>query len=67
MFAVDVKGGAAWLRELLPAEDAAKIPPNLGNDLSDVYMAQSYSESGTQSGEFVVSQPFVDQLRALAE
>lgn len=66
LFAVNVQGATDWLRDVMPADKASEIPASLGNDLSDVYVAQSYSESGTQTGQFVVSQPFIDQLRALA-
>lgn len=67
LFAVDVKTGAAWIKDLLPPEDAAQIPPNLGNDLSDFFVVGSYSkETGSQSGELVLSQAVIDQIRALA-
>lgn len=67
VFAFSVKGMMDWLRAVLPPEAVAKIPPNIGNDLGDFYFAQSYGATGAQSGEFVISQPFIDQLRALAK
>jgi hypothetical protein len=67
LLAVDVSRAADWLRAILPPDGAARIPPNLGNALSDVAMATSYAKSGTQTGELVVSQAFIDQLRALAQ
>jgi hypothetical protein len=66
LWAVDVKQGSDLLRQLLPPEDAAKIPPSLGNDLSDVWFSSSYGRAGSQTGEFSISQGFIDQLRALA-
>jgi hypothetical protein len=67
VFAFDVKGMLDWLRALMPAEESAKIPPNLGSALGDLYFVQSYGSTGAQSGEFVLSQAFIDQLRALAK
>jgi hypothetical protein len=67
LLAIDVARGANWMRDILPADSAARIPQNMGNALSDVSMATSYAQSGTQTGELVISQPFLDQLRALAE
>lgn len=67
MFAVNVKGGVDWLKELMPADKAAQIPPNLGNGLDDFFMASSTAATGSTSGEFVVSQRFIDQIRALAK
>ena len=67
VFALDVKGGAAWLKDLMPPEEAGQIPPNLGNDLSDFFVVGSYSKkTGSQSGEIVMSQALIDQIRALA-
>lgn len=66
VFAFDVKGLFAWLSEIMPAAERAKLPPGIGNDLSDVFLAQSYGETGAQSGEFVVSQALINQIRALA-
>lgn len=67
VFAFNVKGMMGWLGELLPPEARAKMPPNIGNDLGDLYFAQSYGSTGAQSGEFVISQALVNQLRALAK
>ncbi|MFO0634621.1 MAG: hypothetical protein U0168_17395 [Nannocystaceae bacterium] len=67
IFAFDVKGMFAWVSELMPAEERAKLPAGIGSDLSDVFMAASYGDNGSQSGEIVVSQTLIDQLRALAK
>lgn len=67
VFAVDVKRMFGWLAEIMPADERAKLPPGIGNDLSDVFFAQSYGSTGAQSGEFVMSQALIDQLRALAK
>jgi hypothetical protein len=66
LYAVDVKQSADFVRQLLPPEEAAKIPSPLGNDLSDAYFSSSYGRAGTQTGEFNVSQAFIDQIRAFA-
>lgn len=66
VFGVSVKGAIAWLGEIVPPEEMSKVPPGLGNDLSDIFMAASYADTGAQSGEFVVSQKLIDQVRALA-
>lgn len=66
IFGASVAGALAWAREIVPAEEMSKVPPGLGNDLSDVFMAASYGDNGAQSGEFVISQKLVDQVRALA-
>jgi hypothetical protein len=67
LLAVDVRRAADWLRELMPADAASRIPATLGQALSDVTMATSHAKNGNQSGELVISQPFIDQLRALAD
>jgi hypothetical protein len=67
LVAVDVRRLTGWLRDILPASESARIPQDLGNTLSDISVATSYAQSGTQTGELVVSQPFIDQLRALAQ
>jgi len=67
MFALDVKRGAAWLKELLPPDKAGQIPVDLGGGLDDVFMANSYASTGSTSNEIVVSQRLIDQIRALAK
>ncbi|MBC8067033.1 MAG: hypothetical protein IAG13_01765 [Deltaproteobacteria bacterium] len=67
VFGLSVKGVLAWASEIVPPEEFSKIPPGLGNDLSDMFVVGSYGDTGAQSGEFVVSQRFIDQLRALAK
>jgi hypothetical protein len=67
VFAVDVKGLFGWLGEIVPPAERAKMPTGIGTDLSDFFMAQSYGETGAQSGEFVMSQALIDQLKALAK
>ena len=67
LLALDVRRAADWLREVFPAEASAGIPATLGQALSDLTMATAYGKSGTQSGELVLSQAFIDQLRALAD
>ncbi|MBX7078685.1 MAG: hypothetical protein K1X88_05810 [Nannocystaceae bacterium] len=67
IFAFDVKGMFGWISELMPPEERAKLPAGIGSDLSDVFMAASYGDNGSQSGEIVVSQALIDQLRALAK
>jgi len=66
LFAFDVKGMMAWLADVVPPEKRAELPPNLGNDLGDAFFVQSYGTTGAQSGEFVISQALIEQLRALA-
>lgn len=65
--AVDGKAMIAWLKEIMPPESAAKIPPDLGNDMGDMFVVTSYKDTGSQTGEFVIGQPLIDQLRKLAE
>ena len=67
MYAIDVKRTANALRTLIPAEAAAKIPADLGNDLGDAFFVNSYGKNGSQTGEFAISQGVIDQLRALAK
>ncbi|MBL8943643.1 MAG: hypothetical protein JNK45_10860 [Myxococcales bacterium] len=66
IFAVDVKGMMSWLGDIVPPEEKAKLP-TVGNDLGDVVFAQSYGSTGAQSGEVVLSQALIDQIRALAK
>jgi hypothetical protein len=66
ILALDVKGMFGWLAEIVPPAERAKMPAGIGNDLSDVFLAQSYGATGAQSGEFVISQALIDQLKALA-
>ncbi len=58
-----------WVRDVFPPEATAKIPPglDLGNDFGDSYLVSSYGKGGSQTGEWVVGQPFIDQIKALAE
>jgi len=65
LMAVDVRQATAWLRAILPPNEAAKIPPALGNDLSDFYVWYALSGKGAETAEAVVSQPFINQIRAL--
>jgi hypothetical protein len=65
LMAVDARQTLAWLRAILPPDEAAKIPPALGNDLSDVYLWYALSGKGAETAEFIVSQPFINQIRAL--
>lgn len=67
MFAINVKGGANWVKELVPPDKAGQIPADLGNALDDVFMASSNSATGSTSSEIVVSQRLIDQIRALAK
>ncbi len=64
--AFDVKGMFGWLSEIVPPAERAKLPTTIGNNLSDVFMTSSYGSTGAQSGEFLVSQGLIDQIRALA-
>lgn len=66
VFGINIKGVLGWAAEIVPPEEMSKIPPGIGNDLSDVFMAASYGDNGAQSGEFVISQKLIDQLRKLA-
>lgn len=63
--AADVKRGLAWVRNVFPAQQTQLIPPNLGGDLGDVYLWWSFTDAGATTGELVISQSLVDQLRAL--
>ena len=58
-----------WVRDVFPEKATSKIPPglDLGNDFGDMYIVSSYGKSGSQTGEWVVGQPFIDQIKALAE
>jgi hypothetical protein len=67
MFALDVKRGASWIKELMPPDKAGQIPADLGNALDDVFMASSTSATGSSSSEIVISQRLIDQIRALAK
>ncbi len=66
MFAMDAKGLIAWMRELAPP-DKLTLPDNVGNDLGDLFVASFYGDAGAMSGEVVVSQKLIDQIRALAK
>jgi hypothetical protein len=63
--AVDARQTLTWLRAILPPDEATKIPPALGNDLSDFYLWYALSGKGAETVETVVSQAFIDQTRAL--
>lgn len=65
LMAIDARQTLAWLRAILPPDEAAKIPPALGNDLSDFYLWYALSGKGAETAEMVVSQPFINQIRAL--
>ncbi len=67
LYAINAKGALDWVRELAGPEEAASIPRMVGNDLSDFFVVNSYSQSGSQAGELVLSQAFIDQLKALAD
>ncbi len=67
LFAANVKKGAAWIRSLLPPKKAAELPDDLGTDLSDMFLTISTSDTGLSTGEFVISQPLMDQIRKVAE
>jgi len=67
VMAVDAAGALAWARDVMPADATKKIPPGLGADLSDFFFTMESSGSGVQRGEMVMSQAFIDQLRALAD
>jgi hypothetical protein len=67
VMAVDGKAAIAWFKEIVPPEKAAEIPPGLGNDMGDMFMVTSYLDNGSQTGEFVIGQPLIDQVRKLAE
>jgi hypothetical protein len=56
-----------WVRDVFPPEATAKIPTGLGNDFSDSYMVSSYGKGGSQTGEWVMGQPLIDQIKKLAE
>jgi hypothetical protein len=63
---LDVRGGAQWLRAVLPADEAAKIPASLGTDLTDVFLNGRSLEGGKSVVTFGVRQAFIDQVRGLA-
>lgn len=65
VMAVNVKGMMGWIATLMPPEEAAKIPPGIGGDLSDLIITTTYSPSGPQVGEIAVSQSLIDAVRAL--
>jgi len=67
LYAIDVAGGVEWLRPLLPPGDAADIPSPLGVGLDDVTLVLRHPAPGVISGSFNVSQPFIDQLKPLAD
>jgi hypothetical protein len=66
VFAIDARRLLDWVRAIMPPEEAAKIPPGLGNDHGDFFLASSYAANGSQNGELVFSQKLIDQIRALA-
>lgn len=67
VMAMDGKATIGWLKELLPPEKAGQIPADLGNDMGDFFFVTSYGSGGSQTGEMVVGQPLIDQIRKLAE
>ncbi len=67
IMAVDMAGALAWMREVLPAEATAQLPPALGSDLGDFYVSATYGASGRQHGELVLSQTMIEGLRKLAD
>jgi hypothetical protein len=64
--AIDVAGVLGWAREVLPPEEASKLPAKLGVDLGDFYVSGTFGASGRQYGEMVLSQAMIDELRKLA-
>ena len=67
LWALDVASMLDWFRDVAPPSETADIPRGVGNDLSDFAVVGTYGASGTQSGEMVLSQPLLDDLRALAD
>lgn len=58
-----------WVGDVFPEKVTSKIPPGLalGNDFGDSYVVSSYGNGGSQTGEWVVGQPLIDQIKTLAE
>lgn len=65
VMATNVEQGAKWLRDLLPPDDAADIPPSLGTGIGDVFVTGGYLSGGRTFFELAVAQDFVEQLRKM--
>ena len=70
MFEIEAPGdepGARGRVLSIVVRTGAEPEGGLGKNRGDFYVAATYAESGAQHGEMVLSQAFIDQLRALAE
>jgi hypothetical protein len=67
LVALDVKKTMGWVREIMPADQASEIPPGLGNNFSDFFVTGATNDAGLSTGEFVVSQTLINQIRDLAQ
>lgn len=67
LIAIDVQRASDWLRRVVPAEEAGKIPPSVGVDLNDVVVVNGWTEGGFGAGEARLSQAFIDRIRAQFE
>ncbi len=66
VLAVDVREGAAWVRDLgqfmgKPLE----TPPGLGTDLGDFYFTFRYNPDGSLGMEYMMSQQLIGQIKAM--
>jgi len=64
VFAFDVQRGADWSRKIVPPDQAKQIPAGIGVDLGDIVGSNAWNEAGTASGQFRLSQPLLDEIRA---
>lgn len=66
VLAVDVREGAAWVRDLAQfGAPTANTPQTMGTDLGDFYFTFRYNADGTMGMEYVISQQLIAQLKGL--
>lgn len=63
---VDVREGAAWLRDLGQlVGKPIETPPGLGADLGDFYFTFRYNTDGSMGMEYMMSQSLIGQIKAM--
>lgn len=66
VLAVDVREGAAWVRDLAQfGAPTANTPQTFGTDLGDFYFTFRYNTDGSMGMEYVLSQQLIAQLKGL--
>lgn len=66
VLAVDVREGAAWVRDLAQfGGKNVEIPQSLGTDLGDFYFTFRYNGDGSLGMEYMLSQQLIAQIKAM--